>query len=298
MPNLRDLKRRIKSVDGIRQITRAMEMVAATKLRRAQQRIEDARPYTGKMDYILNRLSRVIMAGIVHHPLLEPTDDVRKVWIIGAASAKGLCGSFNSNLIRNIVSYYHSLSDDGIEVSLLPIGKKLHDFFRRRDYILHPSAADFTHIDEKIPVSLQQELTDICTTAFLAGDVDRVDMIYTEFKNAASYKITKRQFLPIVGLESPSEEEREEEAQDYIFEPDPGALFTILIPKYARMMIFRMLADSLASEHGARMNSMHNATDNAGDMIRTLTLKHNKARQAAITKELSEIVGGAEALKG
>ncbi len=300
MANLRDLKRRIKSVDGIRQITRAMEMVAATKLRRAQQRIEAGRPYTGKMDEILAHLSTAIQAGIVHHPLLEPREEVRNLWIIGVASTKGLCGSFNSNIIRTVGQHAREAMESNQNVTLFLVGKKLFDFYNRRNWQLHKNSREYAAIDENLPISLLQEMTNICTDAFLDGDVDQVDLVYTEFKSAISHKIVKRQFLPIVGLEptTDEEEDRGKTPHDYIFEPDPGKLFTILIPKYARTVIFRMLADSLASEHGGRMNAMHNATDNAGDMIKTLTLQRNKARQAAITKELSEIVGGAEAISG
>jgi F-type H+-transporting ATPase subunit gamma len=301
MASLRELKRRIKSVDGIRQITRAMEMVAATKPRRAQQRIEAGRPYTGKMDQILSHLSAAIKAGIAYHPLLEPREEVTNVLVIAVASSKGLCGSFNSNIIRATEKHARGIIDSGKEVSLFLIGRKIYDFFNKRGWPIHDRAAEYINIDENLPISVLQDITSICTSAFLAGRIDRVDLIYTEFKSAISHKVVQHQFLPIIGLEPPEEdeaEEREEAANDYIFEPEPEKLFTILIPKYARMVIFRMLADSLASEHGGRMNAMHNATDNAVDMIRTLTLQRNKARQAAITKELSEIVGGAEAIKG
>jgi len=300
MATLRELRRRIKSVDGIRQITRAMQMVAATKLRRAQQRIEAARPYTEKMDQILGHLSLAVEAGIVHHPLMEPREEVHRLLILGVASSKGLCGSFNSNIIRRMEARAREASEGGVDVTLLPVGKKLFDFFRRRDWNIHTESQKYIRIDEKLPVSLLQEITDICTVGFLNGDFDQVDMIYTEFKSAIVHRLITRQFLPIIGLQPEPDEhgERREPVQDYIFEPEPEKLFTILIPKYARVMVFRTLADSLASEHGGRMNAMRNATDNAADVIRTLTLRRNKARQAAITKELSEIVGGAEALRG
>ncbi len=299
MKNIRELRRRIKSVDGIRQITRAMEMVSATKLRRAQQRIETAGPYTDKMDEILSHLARAVTAGTVHHPLMEPREEIKNVLIIGVASGKGLCGSFNANIIRRIRRHAGEMIKAGNSVTLLLIGKKLYDFFRRRDWEIHPESVNYLNIDQTLTVSFLQKLTDIATDAFEDGEFDRVDMVYTEFHSAIVHKVVFRQFLPIVGLKTDTDEEDEVGySPDYIFEPDPEMLFSILIPKYARIVMFRMLADSLASEHGVRMNAMHNATDNAQDIIRTLTLQRNKARQTAITKELSEIVGGAEALRG
>jgi len=299
MASLRELRRRIKSVDGIRQITRAMEMVAATKLRRAQQRIEAARPYTDKMDQILAHLSVAVESGEIYHPLLAPREEVKNLLVIAVASNKGLCGSFNSHIIRRVASHIREAEDNGLNVTLLLIGKKIYDFFRRRNRTIHPASSAYTHIDEKLPVSLLQEITEICTREFLNGDADRVDMIYTEFKSAIVQRLVARQYLPIIGLQPEDEEKEDEErVSEYIFEPEPEKLFTLLIPKYARVVMFRMLAESFASEHGARMTAMHNATDNAVDVIRTLTLQRNKARQAAITKELSEIVGGAEALRG
>ena len=298
MASLRDLRRRIRSVDGIRQITRAMEMVSATKLRRAQQRIEAARPYTDKMDEILAHLAIAVESGVAYHPLMVPREEEKNLMIVATASSKGLCGSFNSHIIRKVSEHIRNAEADGMNVTLLLIGKKLYDFFRRRDYNIHPASSAYTHIDEKLPMSLLQDITDVCTRAFLDEETDRVDMIFTEFKSAISHKLVTRQYLPIAGLQAETEDREEERVSDYIFEPEPEKLFTLLIPKYARIVMFRMLAESIASEQGARMTAMHNATDNAVDVIRTLTLQRNKARQAAITKELSEIVGGAEALTG
>jgi F-type H+-transporting ATPase subunit gamma len=297
MPNLRDLKRRIKSVEGIRQITRAMQMVAATKLRRSQQRTEAARPYTEKMDEILGHLSLAASSGISLHPLMEPRSEVKRLMILGVASDKGLCGSFNAGVIRRIERHAREQREKGIQVEIFPIGKKLHDYFRRRGWKIREDAEAFRSINQSLPLDVLQSLTDIISNLFLKGEVDQVDMIYTEFRNVVSHKLVVRQFLPVVGLLSTDDPEAHTDAgMDYIFEPEPTQLLGILIPKYARIIIFKMLADSLASEHASRMNSMRNATDNAAEMIGTLTLQRNKARQAAITKELSEIVGGAEAL--
>lgn len=300
MASLRELRQRIKSVGGIRQITRAMKMVSATKLRRAQQRIESARPYTEKMDEILAHLSDAVDPEIIHHPLMIPREEVRKLLIIGVGSSKGLCGSFNANVIRRVEAHARAAKENGTNVSLMLIGKKIHDFFKRRNWDIHPESQNYMLIVENLPVSYLEHLTHIFSSAYQKGEVDQVDIIYTEFKSAIVHKLVTRQFLPITGFDPSLEKDKSKsrKIRDYIFEPNPAELFTKLIPKYARMVIFRMLADSLASEHGGRMSAMHNATENAGDMIRTLTLQRNKARQAAITKELSEIVGGAEALTG
>lgn len=306
MLSLRDIKRRIKSVEGIRQITRAMEMVSATKLSRARQRIESGRPYTSKMDEILAHLSEAVKAGICHHPLMDPKEEVNNVMVLVIASDKGLCGSYNSNLFRRVRAHCTELVDSGLNPSLFLIGKKIFKFFKKRDHEILEISADHLSIDQKLPVKLITNITEYCTDAYLEGRTDRVDMIYTEFHSALRYKVKLKQFLPIIGLLPTDSEEGKQDSDeepatgslDYIFEPDPDTLFSVLIPKYAGVMVFRMLADGLASEHATRMNSMHNATENAGDMIKTLTLMRNKARQTAITKELLEIVSGAEALQG
>jgi F-type H+-transporting ATPase subunit gamma len=301
MLSLRDLKRRIKSVAGIRQITRAMEMVSATKLRRAQQRIESARPYTDKMDEMVGHLAQAVSPEMERHPLMIPHEQVKRLMIVAIASDKGLCGSFNANVIRMVIASAEEAERNGMEVSLYLIGKKLHDFFKRRRWRVWEESREFMRIDQQLPIDLLKKMTDHFILAFESGTVDRVDMIYTEFHSAISHKVVLRQFIPIEGLTPRAEEEEEERhevSREYIFEPDPEELFSLLIPKYATIVVFRMLAESIASEHGGRMTAMRNATDNAGDMIKSLTLQRNKARQAAITKELSEIVAGAEALRG
>ncbi len=302
MASLRELRRRIKSVDGIRQITRAMQLVSATKLMRAQQRIEAARPYTDKMDEILMHLSAAIEPGKAYHPLMEPREEVKRLMIVGIASDKGLCGSFNSRIIREVEVHARRAAESDMHVVLLLIGRKLNDFFRRRSWEIHPESLNYRHIDPGLAVDFLQKLTNLCADCFLNGEADKIDLVYTEFRSPVHHIVRTRDFLPVVGLRPDSAEGPEyedfEPAGDYIFEPEPEKLFGILIPKYARIVVFRALAESIASEQGSRMNSMRNATDNAEDMIRTLTLHRNKARQAAITKELAEIVGGAEALRG
>jgi F-type H+-transporting ATPase subunit gamma len=218
--------------------------------------------------------------------------------ILAVASEKGLCGSYNSNVIRHVETRAKEIRANGQEVELLLVGRKIHDYFRRRGWPVREESENYRNIDQQLPVDLLQQLTDTVIEIFLSGRADQVEMIYTEFKSAISQKIVARQFIPILGLPPSAEESGREPVREYIFEPEPDQLFRILIPKYARVMLFKMLAESIASEHGGRMTAMRNATDNAADMIDTLTLQRNKARQSAITKELSEIVGGAEALTG
>jgi F-type H+-transporting ATPase subunit gamma len=309
MASLRDLKRRIRSVEGIRQITRAMQMVAATKLRRAQQRIESARPYSEKMDDILSHLSQVVSSGGISHPLMNKREPVRRVLIVAIGSDKGLGGSYTANVIRRVESYTVQLEKEGKEVALLLIGRKLVDYFTRRtsrDVI--PDSEYYRIIDQKLPVTLLQDLTKLIIDLYDGKyktpqgkwvlPFDRVELVFTEARSVVSHKVAQAQFLPIVGLVSKDSGKLTKKVRDYIFEPNAKKLISALIPKYARVIIFKMLAESLASEHGSRMAAMRNATENAADMITTLTLQRNKARQAAITKELAEIVGGAEALRG
>lgn len=307
MASLRDLKRRIKSVEGIRQITRAMEMVSATKLRRAQQRIEAARPYSDKIEEIVNDLSRAVEGEDVTHPLMEKRREVKRLLILAVASDKGLCGSFNSNVMRQVENHAAAAKKAGQEVELFLVGKKIYDHFRRRGWPVSPESEHFINLDPQLPVYVLQNLSDIIQDLFLGVKTedgsrivqfDQVDMIYTEFKSAIVHKIKLKQFLPIIDLTPQAVKGKGEAVRDYIFEPNARELLRNLVPKYARVMIFRMLAESLASEQGSRMTTMRNATENAVEMIDALTLQRNKARQAAITKELAEIVGGAEALTG
>lgn len=299
MPSLRDLKRRIKSVSGIRQITRAMEMVSATKLRRAQSRIETARPYCNKMEEILAHLREAVYSESFEHPLLIPHKKINRALIISTASDKGLCGSYNANVIREVEKHASRFRQNNIDVELLLIGKKLIDYFKRREWIIRPESENFKYIDQQLPVSLLQQITDLASSLLLSGWINQVELVYTQFITAISHRIISKQLFPITSLTSDSKTDyKPGKVRDYIFEPNAQELLQALIPKYARTIILEMLADSIASEHGARMSAMHNATDNAADMISTLTLQMNKARQAAITKELSEIVGGAEALTG
>ncbi len=288
MPTLRQVKKRIRSVISTRQITKAMEMVAAAKLRKAQMKIMQVRPYSEKLDHILIHLS-ASAGGKLMHPFFE-TRDVKKRTLVLIMADRGLCGSFNSNLISRARAW---LSDkDPANTDLVLVGKRGFDFFKRRDW---PITGKFFDWGGNLDYNKARDIVDLLTGRFVDGETDEITMIYTQFLSTTRYRITEKMYLPV---ERPQIEEGAAVKQDYIFEPSPEAIFTDLMPRYAYMKMITALADSFASEHGTRMIAMGAATSNAGEMIDTLTLQYNKARQAAITKELLDIVGGAEALRG
>lgn len=293
MATLRAIKNRIRSVTNIRQITKAMETVSATKLRRAQSRAEQGAPYADKMGEILANLVASLPKGTqVQHPLMEVRSEVKTVCLAVVASDKGLCGSFNTNVARVVKQEAAQWEAQGVKVLILPIGKKMREVFKRDPRVIE----GYANLDQTIPFSELKMITDRLTGLFTSGDVDRVDFIFTRFINAAVQRVVSEPFLPLSRVSA--DEAGGTKERDYVFEPDPQTLFVSLLPAYARVKVFFVLAQNYASEHAARMVSMKNATDNASDLIKNLTLQRNKARQAAITKELSEIVGGAEALKG
>jgi len=288
MPTLRQVKKRIRSVISTRQITKAMEMVAAAKLRRAQMRIMEVRPYSEKLDQILRHLSAAA-SGELMHPFFEERE-VKKRTLVLVTSDKGMCGSFNSNIIRRAQEWLSDKNPENVE--LLLIGKKGHDFYKRREW---PIAGLYKDWLGNLDYEKAREIVDFLTGRFLSGETDEISMIYTRFVSTVKYEITRTTYLPV---ERPEIAESDESHMEYIFEPSPEAIFSDLMPRYALTKMVTALADSFASEHGTRMVAMGAATKNAGEMIDALTLQYNKARQAAITKELLDIVGGAEALKG
>lgn len=284
MASLRDIRRRIRSVSNTQQITRAMQMVAAAKLRRAQQRVEAARPYAAKMKQLLEALAGASTE--FSHPLFE-VRPVRREALVLFTSDRGLCGSFNANLIRRA---HQVLKDLGPGAShLIPVGKKGADHFKSRPY---PMGQVYQDWQGNLDFERVKEITRHLADLFLRGEVDRVQLLYTQFISTVSYRVVLEPFLPIV-----PPQDVKPSGTDYIFEPEAATLYDRLIPAYALTRVQIALAESLASEHGARMFAMSNATSNAKEMIDSLTLQYNKARQASITKEMLEIVGGAEALK-
>ena len=292
MPTLREVQKRIRSTINTRQITKAMEMVAAAKLRKAQMKIMQVRPYSEKLTTILSHLSEAASGELVH-PFFEKRE-VKKRTLVLVTSDRGFCGSFNSNLIRLANKWLGDQNKEDVELIL--VGKKGIDFFKRRDWNIVETFMDWSG---NLDYTKARNLVDLLTKRFLNGETDEISVIYTQFLSTARYKIVDVPYLPVENLEEvQGEEDQQKSNLDYIFEPSPEAIFTDIMPKYALTKMITALADSFASEHGTRMMAMGSATQNAGEMIDSLTLQYNKARQAAITKELLEIVSGAEALNG
>ncbi|TAN59807.1 ATP synthase F1 subunit gamma [bacterium] len=299
MPSLKDIKRRIKSVKNTRQITKAMKMVSAAKLKKAQDDITAARPYAEKMLDFINSLAAKTSADI--NPLLTPREEVNNIGLIFITSDRGLCGGFNTVLLRTAETFLREKSDK--KVSLYLVGRRATEHFKRRDLpVLHSRNAGSGRPAYKSAAEAAHEAIRL----FSVGELDEVYVIYSEFKSVLTQKPVVRQLLPIAVAGGQSGEEAgasvvKEAAQepdiDIIYEPSVEEVLSGLLPKYIEVQVFRALLESSASEHGARMTSMDSASKNASDMIGSLTLKYNRLRQAAITKELMEIIGGAEALK-
>jgi len=293
MATLRDIRRRIIGVKNIQQITKAMKMVAAAKLRRAQENIINARPYSRKIQQVLDHL--LMVENNFDHPLLKQRE-IKNVTIVIVTSDRGLCGSFNMNIIREaselIERDYKSFRESG-NLSLYCIGKKGLDFFGKRDYNIpgkYPGL--FSELNFQTAAGLVQEIS----KKYINGETDKVIVVYNEFKSIIQQRIVVEQLLPIV---SKSEETaNEEKVTDYIYEPDVRTIINNLLPKHLNSQMWRILSESYAAELGARMTSMDMATENAKELISSLQLKYNRERQAAITKEILEIVSGANALAG
>jgi F-type H+-transporting ATPase subunit gamma len=289
MATLRDIQRRIRSVQSTQKITRAMKLVAAAKLRRAQERILSARPYTNKMAELLGNLVAGQGSDEVAHPLLEQREGPRRQIVIITAD-KGLAGAFNSNVLRRSLEFIRT--SNATEITLVVVGRKARDFYRRRPYTIKRDMIGFW---DKLAFSHAQELADYFMAQYLENEVDEVHLLYNEFRSVAVQRPVRVQLLPIPKSEMP--EGTADAAVDYIYEPGPEQILGDLLPRYVRMQVYRALMESLAGEYGARMTAMEAATKNAKEMIGILTIQYNKARQEKITKELLDIVGGAEALK-
>jgi len=288
MPSLRDIKRKITSVKKTQQITKAMKMVAAAKLRRAQDRVIAARPYARKMlAVIANLAGRVERA---QHPLLAKREP-KRVKLLVLTSDRGLCGAYNTNIVRKAVEAVRELQATGKEVTVNVVGRKGRDFFRKRAvYKLGKVWSELGMIDYEKAADVGKNIVE----RFAAGETDEVYLLYNEFKSVMQQKVTLDKLLPV---EPPAEADPFMAAVEYLYEPSAEAILSSILPKHIEVQIYRSMLESQASEMGSRMTAMDSATRNARDMIERLTLKFNKQRQAAITKEISEIVGGAEALK-
>lgn len=286
MANLKAIRNRIASVRGTQKITRAMKMVAAAKLRRAQENILALRPYAKDTMAVLSDVA-ALTAG-EDHPLLARRSPDR-VMLVVLTSDRGLAGGFNSNINRSTEDYLKSHADQHKEISLAVIGRKGRDYFRRRDVVIRH---EIMGVFEDLNWDKAADVARTIIHEYSQGDLDAVYLVYNEFKSVISQKVVVEPLLPIVP--SGGGESRVE----FIYEPSKEALLDRLLPMYVEVEVYRALLESVASEFGARMTAMDNATKNAADMIDSLTLQYNKARQASITNQLLEVVAGAEALKG
>jgi F-type H+-transporting ATPase subunit gamma len=290
MATLQDIRRKIGAVKKTQQITKAMNMVSAAKLRGAQQRMEGFRPYAGAFVKMLGNMAGRVEPEI--HPFFQQAEPVERVGLVLMTADRGLCGSFNVNLINTAVKFIREKEAAGIEISLICVGRKGRDFFRRRKREMLAQYVDvWNKFDFSNAVTVAREIM----SAFLTGGVQEVHLIHANFVNIAIQRPKLVQLLPI----QPGEAEQEEGAStEYLFEPPMEQFLEYLLPKYINVQVYHGFLENSASEYAARMTAMDNAQSNCKEMINTLTIVMNKARQAAITRELMDIVGGAEALKG
>jgi len=295
MANLKAIRVRLSSVKSTRQITSAMKMVAAAKLRKAQDAIVQLRPYAGKLNEIQAGLSAALRDTEIDNIYAERKKIKGKVLVVVATSNRGLCGAFNANVIR---AARRMMADKYLEEAqrgdlwFMPVGKKGHDVLRKlKCNILE----DHSDLYNGLSFERVAQVADRLTELFLTGEFDTIEIVYNQFKNAAVQRLTEELYLPVSAADTAVEGAV---STDYIYEPDQVSIVSELIPKTLRIKLYKALLDSFAAEHGARMTAMHQATDNATDLIRDLTLQYNKARQAAITNQLLEVVSGAEALNG
>ncbi len=291
MATLRDIKRRIAGVKSTQKITKAMKMVATAKMRRAKENIMQARPYAKKMAEMLQDLSSVIDPA--QFPELAPRE-INAVAIVVVTADRGMCGAFNSNIFKAVTAHieanYRELNAQG-NVKLICVGKKGAEYFSKRAFTV---IARHVGIFQGLNFGTARAIAQDVVAGFTKGDYDRVEIVYNEFKNAAQQKLVVDQFLPVIPQEK---NQASHKKIDYIYEPTGDQIIQALVPKHLNFQLWRALLESNASEQGARMTAMENASTNARDLIRVLELNYNKARQAAITKELLEIVSGAEALR-
>ena len=293
MPNLKEVRTRITSVNSTKQITNAMKMVSASKLRRAQNAIIKLRPYSAKLTEILQNLSDSIEN--TNAATLFEERKAEKILIIAVSSNRGMCGGFNANIVKavnNLIQDQYEIQNSKGDVDLLCIGKKAGDFFARRTYNI---TGRLDHIFDKLSFENIVPIAEQLMKDFKTKKYDKIEIVYNRFKNAATQQLVVEQFLPILPTATNS---KNTTTADYIFEPDKQQILNELVPKTLKIQLYKVILDSWASEQGARMTAMHKATDNATEILKQLRLSYNKARQAAITNEILEIVGGAEALKG
>ncbi len=296
MPSLQSLRRKIAAVKNTQKITKAMKMVAAAKLKRAQDRILAARPYGHKMRGVISNLSRRVNRS--SHPLLQKREG-KRVEVLVVTSDRGLCGGFNANIVRKAVEFLRQSEARGSRVNLSIVGRKGRDYFRRRPWPIRQEwMGIFDRLSYEHAIDMGQDLID----NFTKGAFDELYVIYNEFKSAIQQRVIVEKLFPVdasveFGAGAQDAERTEASGGSYLYEPEEDELLAALLPKHFQTQAFRILLESSAAEHGARMAAMDGATRNAGELIKKVTLYYNKTRQAAITKELMDIVGGAEALK-
>jgi len=284
MANLKEIRNRIASVSSTMQITSAMKMVSAAKLKKAQDAITAMRPYANKLTELLQNLSATLDAD--SGSKFSEQREIKNVLIVAITSNRGLCGAFNSNIIKRATAVVESYD---AKVSIVAIGKKANDALSKNFEVISNQSPVFDNLTFDNVAAIAEMLME----QFESKAFDKIEVVYNKFKNAATQEIMTEQFLPIVPLDSASNSN-----QDYIFEPSKEEIVETLIPKSLKTQLYKSIRDSFASEHGARMTAMHKATDNATELRDQLKLTYNKARQASITNEILEIVGGAEALNG
>jgi F-type H+-transporting ATPase subunit gamma len=291
MPSLKEIRNRITSVGSTMQITSAMKMVSAAKLKRAQDAITQMRPYSVKLQEILSNLSATLD---LSENAYSDNREVKNVLIVGITSNRGLCGGFNNNIIKRVNQLVnHDFKDANPRV--LCLGKKIKDAYKRSDaYFINDALALVEDIFNQLTFDNNATIASELMHLFVTKEFDKIVVVYNQFVNAATQDVKTEEYLPII----PTVSEGTSSAGDYIFEPSKEEIVSDLIPKSLKIQLFKSLLDSNASEHGARMTAMHKATDNASELQKNLKLSYNKARQAAITNEILEIVGGAEALNG
>lgn len=291
MANLKEVRTRIQSVKSTQQITKAMKMVAASKLRRAQDAILQMRPYAKKLYGIFG--NAIASMDGDHQSDYSIERDEKKVVLVVITSDRGLCGAFNTNVIKaglSLIKEKYRKQERNNQLWILPLGNKAYEYFTKKNYQV---IDNFYEIFGDLSFDKSKEATEFVMQGFLEGDFDKVELVYNEFKNVATQILRTEQFLPIVKEET---EESNSVSTDYIFEPSIGDIIQDIIPKTLKVQLYKAVLESNASEHGARMTAMDQATENAGELLKDLKLVYNRTRQAAITTEILEIVGGAEAL--
>jgi F-type H+-transporting ATPase subunit gamma len=286
MANLKEIRNRITSVQSTMQITSAMKMVSAAKLKKAQDAITAMRPYAEKLTELLQSVSATLDGDAGGQYTTQR--EINRVLVVAITSNRGLCGAFNTNVIKQAKVVADGYT--GKQVDFFAIGKKGNDFFRKSNTVIDNKSEVF----DNLTFENVAEIADALTKKFVSGEYDKIEIVYNQFKNAATQIVQTEQFLPLAPIAS----DKPVSSGDYIFEPSKEEIVLTLIPKSLKTQLYKSVRDSFAAEHGARMTAMHKATDNATELRNQLKLTYNKARQAAITNEILEIVGGAEALKG